>query len=541
LKKSGVLILLAVMMGLMVACSGGNRGVESNNPDVSDNEASSSTGEANQGEQKTIEPVTVNAMWMYDWFKGKKWGQDPVTRKITADTGVTFNLSGPGGDGDGKANVMLVSGDYPEVMWMDRGPTWDKYVSSGALYAIDELAEKYGMTDLVGNNIPQTVVDNLKHPDGHLYGIPNWFNTKGENSIGRGTLIRNDIYNQLGEPEIKSIADFEAYLYKVRDSNPTFNGAKVYPLGLDYSDTLIVDLSNLWGSQNTDYKYYDEGSQQVKFFMYNDSTKQELRWLNKMYREKMIDPENFTYNMQTRNEAYNQGKYAASFGTVWDYWSYNEVLKKTDSNVYYKAIPAPAGNDGVKPYFQGYSTVGWNVAVITKNAKNPEAIMRFFDYYMKPEGQILSYYGLEGKTWEMVDGQPRLLPGVYEEKQKDWEGYGVKTGVRYLELNQNQAYNWENVGEAPEKHADRSIAEATGFDGTALNILSLDATSSEGIAWAEIKSELLNNLTKILLSDSEATVDARIEATLKKYEGMGLQAVEQAWTKKYEERKELIN
>lgn len=538
LKKRVAFVLAAVLiMSLIAACSGNNtEGGSSSGPVEKEAPSSAAEATAKQEEQKKVEPVTVKAMWMYDWFKEKKWGEDPVTRKVTAETGVTFNFSGPGGNGDEKANVMLVSGDYPEVMWMDRGPTWDKYVSSGALYAIDELAEQYGLTDLIGKNIPQTVVDNLKHSDGHLYGIPNWFNTKGEFSARAGVMVRNDIYEQYGAPEIKTIADFEAYLTKVRDANLTFQGSKLYPLGLDFTDTFIVEMANLWGSKNKDLKYYDETNKQVRFFMYNEESKQALRWLNKMYREKMIDPENFSFNQEMRNEAYNNGKFAASFSTVWDYWTPNEVLKKIDPNVFYKAIPAPAGNEGIQPYFQGYSTVGWNISVITKNAKNPEAIMQFFDYYMKPEGQILSLYGIEGETWDMVDGEPRLKPGVYEEKQKDWDAYGLKTGIRYLDLNQNQAFNWEGESEAPDRQADRRIAEDASFDGTTLSVLSLDTTSSEGIAWANIKSGLLNDLTKILLSDGEVTVNARIDDALKKYEGMGLQAVEQAWTKKYEER-----
>lgn len=539
MNKRAVLILLAVfVLSLTAACSSGNGEGGNSSSAAAGNEAPDS-GENAAVEQK--EPVTVNAMWMYDWFKEKKWGQDPVSRKITADTGVSFAFSGIGGDGDQKANVMLVSGDYPEVMWMDRGPTWDKYVSSGALHAIDDLAEQYGLTDLIGKNIPQTVVDNLKHPDGHLYGIPNWFNTKGEFSAGGGVMVRNDIYERFGAPEIKTIADFEAFLTKVRDAGMTFQGSKVYPLGLEYTDSFIIDIANLWGSQNKDYKYYDEANKQVKLFLNHDAAKQALRWLNKMYREKMIDPENFSYNQEMKNEAYNNGKFAAAFGTIWDFWTPNEVLKKADPNVFYKAIPAPAGNEGVQPYFQGYSTVGWNISVITKNAKNPEAIMRFFDYYLKPEGQILSFYGIEGETWERVDGKPRLKSGVYEELQKDWAGYALKTGIRHLDLNQNQAYNWEGVSEAPERQTDRKIAESASFDGTTLSVLSLDTTSSEGIAWANIKAGLLSDITKILLSDSEAAVDARIGETLKKYEGMGLQSVEQAWTKKYEERKALAN
>lgn len=484
--------------------------------------------------------VTVKAMWMYVWFKGKKWGADPVTKRITEKTGVQFDFSGPDGDGEQKANVMLISGDYPEVMWMDRGPTWDNYVNSKALLPIDVLAAKYGYDKLIGTYIPQHVVDQLKHPDGHLYGIPNWFSDKGELSVGRTLMLREDIYEKMGKPEIKTVKDFEAYLAKVRNANlSTTNGEIVFPLGLDYNDGSFIEMSNMWGSKNKDYRYYDEKEQKVKFFMFNESTKDMLLWLNKMYREKMIDPENFSYNDGMEQEVRSNGKWAASFSAIWDYWTPNAVLKKTDPGIYYKAYPIPAGKDGVKPYMGGYSTVGWNVAVITKNAKHPEAIMRFFNYYMSPEGQMLSFYGIEGETWEMKDGSPVLKQNAYEEFQKDWDGYSQKTGVRYLELNQYQKYNWEKQSESPDRQEDRRIAELFKFDGTSLSVLSIDPNSKAGIVWANIQSGLLTDIAKVLIADSAKDARARLEELLDKYAKMGIKDVEEEWTKQYQERQKL--
>lgn len=164
-------------------------------------------------------------------------------------------------------------------------------------------------------------------------------------------MLREDIYEKMGRPDIKTINDFEDYLAKVRNANLSMaNGEQVYPLGLDYDDGSFIEMSNMWGSQNKDYRYYDEKDQRIKFFMFNVSTKNMLLWLNKMYREKMIDPENFTYKGSMKQEARSNGKWAASFSTIWDYWTPNVVLKKTDPGIYYKAYPVPAGNDGVKPY-----------------------------------------------------------------------------------------------------------------------------------------------------------------------------------------------
>lgn len=165
--------------------------------------------------------------------------------------------------------------------------------------------------------------------------------------------------------------------------------------------------------------------------------------------------------------------------------------------------------------------------------------MRFFNYYMSPEGQMLSFYGIEGETWEMKDGIPVLKQHAYEQMQMDWDGYSQKTGVRYLELNQYHKYNWEKQSESPDRQADRRIAELFKFDGTDLSVLSIDPNSKAGIVWANMKSGLLMDITTVLIADSEKGARARFEELLAKYERMGVKDVEKEWTKQYQERQKV--
>ena len=46
---------------------------------------------------------------------------------------------------------------------------------------------------------------------------------------------------------------------------------------------------------------------------------------------------------------------------------------------------------------------------ITKDCKNPEAAFKFLDYvWASEEGRMLANYGIEGTSYEMVDGQPQF-------------------------------------------------------------------------------------------------------------------------------------
>jgi len=493
-------------------------------------------GGAEDEKKEELEPITFKAMWMYDWFN-IKWGEDPASRKMTELTGVSFDLSAPTGDGNEKANLMLISKDYPEIMWMDRNAVWHNYVSAGALYAIDVLTEQYDCPKLLGEYIPESTVRNLKHPDGHLYGIPNWFSDKGQQSVGGTLSVRNDIYEALGSPEIKTIDDLYEYLVKVKEGNFEFNGQKVYPFSYTGKADIVGMLANLWGNKIREYKYFDEQEQKVKFYLRNPDVLEAVKFLNKLYREKLLDTDIFTYKGEEQLQALAKGKYAVDFGWIWNLWDQvNNPLKAIDPNVYFKAIEPPAGKPGVTPYVDSYSTIGWNVAVITKNCKNPERAIKFFDFYLSPLGQAISFYGIEGETWEWVDGMPKLKEGVFDQLTADWDGYSKRTGVWYITFNQNQKYNPEIQEEKGQRKIDRTIAEKYAFDGTALSILNLDGSSDAGKAWTNVSLSLDEEMMKVILSKTEQECVDAYNRLLKKCEDLGIAKTEEEWTRQYLER-----
>lgn len=481
------------------------------------------------------EIIALNGMWMYNWWQPKTWGNDPVTQKITEKTGVRIDFSAPAGDGNEKANLMLVTGDYPDLMWMDRGSVFQQYIRNDALYAIDTLAEEYGYSEFFGSSIPEVVADNMRSEDGHIYGIPNWFDEDGSWSSSAAVNIRNDIYEELGKPSLETIKDLYQYLSSVKSKRITYQGERVYPLGLDWRLEWLPVIANLWGGRiDQSLKYFDEESKDVKFYLRSDAAYNSLKWLNKLYNEGMIDPENFSYQLQQRDEAYDAGKFAVVFGYFFDLWDSNKILQEENSNVYYKAVEAPQGTPGLEPRMDSYSVLGWNVAVITKNCSDPEAAMRFFNYYMSEEGQILSFYGIEGETWEMKNGKPMLLPGVYEAKIADWEAYGAETGVRYLDLNQSQKYNWEKDMESGNRKADRAIAVKYGFNGTKLSKLVLDGKSEAGKAWANIEASLLSEVTRLVLTENPEHFDGKYQEAVRNFEKLKLGLVEEEWTRLYQ-------
>lgn len=482
------------------------------------------------------ELTEIDFMYMSSSFTPVIFGDDPVTQAFMDNTGVKLITSAPSGDWETVANVMLASGDYPSMMHIDHGTVFNKFVDAGALLPIDELAEEYGYTNIIdGSTIPEEVIKVRSSADGHLYMVPNWFSDDGFGSVGQAVSVRNDVYAEAGTPQLGTVDELYAWLENLRDQNLTYEGVKMWPLYVSFTDTnMIGNVANMWGSKICRNMYYNEETERVESILRNDTLLQALTFLNKCYNNGILDPEALTFDSNQQTEAYNQGKYAVIMDWFWNMWTADSALSQVNPDVYYKCIPVPAGTEGVQPYFGYNHRAGSSGVVITKNCKDPEAAMRFISFYLSEPGQILEFYGIEGETYEMRDGVPYLLDGVYEAKLADWNGYALKTGIRVFDVMNNQKYNWERRQEDESRQRDRQLATDCSFNATMLMSLNVDSATVEGILNAEINAELASELTKMIIAEDASQIPDMIALLLSRYEANGLADLENEWTRQYQ-------
>ena len=64
-----------------------------------------------------------------------------------------------------------------------------------------------------------------------------------------------------------------------------------------------------------------------------------------------------------------------------------------------------------------------DIDAISKNCKYPERAIAFMDYMMSEHGQMLIYLGVEGVTYDIVDGKPVLKEDVSKILNSDRETY----------------------------------------------------------------------------------------------------------------------
>ncbi|RED55498.1 extracellular solute-binding protein [Cohnella lupini] len=406
-KKSLNYVLICTLIAIMVIT-----GCSKNNESPAGSGTSESTGESS-GEQPATyvlgdQPLEFSFYGHYDWYTMPNWGEDLATKWIKENKKVNVLPVSSGGNAKQKLSTMIVSDELPDVIWMERGADVEKLRSEGMLVPFDDYLNKYpNLKKWAG----ESTLNMLRSPDGKLYQFPNWYTSQPNGNAGY--LVNKKIYEELGSPSLETTDDFYAYLQQVKAKYPD-----VVPFEVGQGAEGVDILSSAY-AENRPYLFSAQsmmavpvGNELTSVFK-DPSFRESLQFANKLYREKLISQDAFTQKLEQVEQKIVTGQiavYAASSPTEFGAKG-NSALKAQDPNAGYIMVwPIhKAGLDKTKIFPGDFKQLGWNVNVITKNAKDPEAIFAFLDWFTGPEGQRTIMWGPEGLYWEGTDAEEAPL------------------------------------------------------------------------------------------------------------------------------------
>lgn len=390
-----------VMVMILAGCSGSKEG-SSTGEETSEPTGTPESGEFVLGEQ----PLEFSFYGHYDWYTMPEWGGDQATKWIQENKKVNVVPISSGGNAKNKLNTMIVSGELPDVIWMERGADVEKLRAEGMLVPFDDYLDKYpNLKKWAGDS----TIDMLRSPDGKLYQFPNWYTTQPNGNAGY--LVNKKIYNELGAPPLETPEDLYEYLKLVKANYPD-----VVPLEVGQS-AAGVDIMVSAFAENRPYLFNSmiavpQGDQLVSLF--TDPVYRELlQYMSRMYRERLMSQDTFTQKIEQVEQKIITGKvavYVASSPTEFGSKG-NSILSAEDPDAGYIMI-WPVHKEGLdrNKIFPGdYKQLGWNVSVITKSAKDPEAVFAFLDWFTGPEGQRVIMWGPEGLYWDGTDEEDMPL------------------------------------------------------------------------------------------------------------------------------------
>lgn len=510
--------MLAAVLAL-TACSGGGGGA-----DNKANEGSPQGGGEAAGESG---PLTFTFYGHYDWYTMPNWGEDLSTKWIKENKQVTVEPISSGGNAKQKLSTMIVSGELPDVIWMERGADVEKLRSAGMLVPFDDYLEKYpNLKKWAGDS----TLDMLRSPDGKLYQFPNWYTTQPNGNAGY--LVNKKIFNELGAPPLETTDDLYAYLKQVKANYPG-----VVPLEVGQGGSGIEILTSAFGENYpytfTAMKGVPSGNQLNSLFT-DPVFREGIGYANKLYREGLISQDAFTQKLEQVEQKVRNGQiavYVASSPTEYGAIG-NALLSAEDPEAGYIMVwPIhKAGLDKNKIYPGDYKQQGWNVNVITRSAKNPEAIFAFLDWMTGPEGQRIIMWGPEGLYWDGVDEEdaPKFTEKFTSDpKGRDelmnatvnfqWVGntvYVDNSKMKFESTLPPEKQNWESRWQS-------EITWKTQYNTTEFTNLDPAGDSEEGI----VAQSVLDIYTKALASAvMNAKSEEEVAATLDKAEADAQQA-----------------
>lgn len=425
MKKSITLLAVAALAVSLTACGG--KQTSENLPDSRIEVATETPSWKNDKAKADLEWY-IN----FDWF-AQVWGNDVSSKYITEDTGV--NITYLGGSDD-KLNTMMASGDLPDIITMEGNNPFVKDAEKFAI-PLDVLAKKYDPYFLEKAAKPETLKF-FTRDDGHIYGYPNFSNTKSDYEKGgvygnQAFLVRKDIYEQLGKPDMTTPEGFISALeaaqkLAVKDEL----GKTVIPLGVTNFKKENFDPNGIFNKTLADFIGVPVLTKDGKYNdRYTDADYQ--KWLKVIVaaRQKgLTDRDMITMTKDDKDARLTNGSYFIYFAS--DLISETDPLSMWASEhpgKEYIAVNGPSSTVGNKTALPGTSIEGWTQTFITKNAKDPQKAMELLTYLVSEEGNNVMNFGREGETYTIVDGKPVMNPDLLKFKQTDPAGFEKKIGL----------------------------------------------------------------------------------------------------------------
>lgn len=484
--------------------AGGNEAAE---PTGTEN----TTGEVTPGWQLHADDK-VKLSWYvnFSWFT-TPWGENLVSKTITEETGVDIEFIVPAGNEAEKINSLIASDTLPDIVtlgWSD--VQVGQMIDADMVYALDELADQYD--PYWWQVADDGRVDWFKQEDGHTYGYPNASFSPADYekydtiSSNQTFLVRKDIYEAIGSPDMTTPEGFTAAVKAATEMYPEINGQPIIPIGAhEFNNTGCVSfdqyLSNFLAvPYEKDGTYYDR---------YTDP--ELVRWL-KVFRELgqegFLADDIFIDKRPQMEEKIAQGRYFCMLFQRSDLASQQKILFENDPNSIYMAIDGPKNSKGDDYTLPGAGINGWTVSMISKNCERPDRAIELFAYLMSEHGQLMQWLGVEGVTWDYVDGVATMKPEVRKILETDRSEYDKLYGADtayWMLMDNAMSLKWAVPAAEPLGQLERwtfpYVMTTSAYDVTLL------ADSEEQDIKTKVDNEWGVILPKLLLSASEAEFD----------------------------------
>lgn len=470
-------IVLAVSMAVSLAACGkqaeetGNAGSAANteNTGNADTQASSGTGsvEVNEtGYPITSEEITVTAAGPMP-SGCEDWSQLAVIDEYANRLGIRLDCDFYETDWETQLTLKVAGDELPDML-------------IGCSMNVSDVNEWGGEGYFLELSQYMDLMPNLKayfdqYPeleaycttsDGHIYGLPK-LKVDMTDRLTR-SFINKQWLDNLGLSMPTSIDEYYDVLvaFKEQDANGNGDPDDEIPL-LFTSDSggytaLEKTLLDAYGIFTTDPNYVLQADEsgKVELANINDTYKEYLKFMHRLYAEGLMEQEAFTITGDEITTK-QQGDVYGSFGCGSAPFVMANKDISYDAN--WMALSGMSSELHPKREASIASPVQNSILVaVNGNTEYPEALARFIDYFYTEEGMLSATKGYDGVTFDMV--QDDLL-GTEVPEMRIPDGYTSGEEFRYKGAILNEALNLveKNIDRQAMFESDREVLEKPEF------------------------------------------------------------------------------
>lgn len=302
--------------------------------------------------------------------------------------------------------LMLTSGEMPDIIFWS-----DAFYTGGAAQMIseetivplswdeiNEWAPAYGEA-LSGDELVRKQLT----VDGDVMGFGKW-NGDPEMLSTNGLIVRGDWLEDLGLDAPTTPDEFLDMLRAFKEEK----GAE-YPMALTSHRMNLLFSYGFFSSpydQITSDSYVKDGIYHLGY--YEEEYKEVLKFFHTMYEEGLINPDYLTLDQATVDAMLYDGRTGCvQQSVIAGLGAYVPQMAELNPDAKLQAIGSLLGPNGEKAYYGATeATLGSFKAFITTSCENKELAMKVLNYNYTGEGQLFNEMGIEGESYEMVDGVP---------------------------------------------------------------------------------------------------------------------------------------
>lgn len=446
-------------------------------------------------------PLTEEPATLTFWYSGfpnfdfdTVFGKNPAIKLAEEMTGVHAELTIVTMDSySEKFNLMIATGEYPDMISTgDYVGGYAQAVNDEVIIDITDLVEEYALNYMALISQTEVTKKSAYSDDSCIYGFANI--TKEAALPGSGPIVRTDWLEELGLESPETYDEYEAMFELFKNEMGATEPFVMNSTGID--GIMIAGLDVVDGF------YVVDGTITAGY-----TAPEMLEYVTMVHEwyEKGYIGKSFTSNPTGQPEestilSDNAGCWTSGYQLT----DYEEKAENENYTIRGALFPVRESGGTVHTSYLP-NIIDCNVFFsVTSCCEDPELAVKWMDFWYSEEGYYLANYGVEGLTYELVDGEPVMTELMTDNP----DGLDVRAAIMYYTVQFNTPYykNTNNLNSAyVEYELDARALWASNQDGAYVIPTAVAFNTEEaeayGLHYTDIETYAEENILKFIVGD----------------------------------------